>query len=95
MSAMVSSGKAQFIVATHSPILLTIPDAQILSFDGDTVHHVSLEETSHYQITRGILQNPAAYWKHLQKAHEDDDERRAARVSSTDRRPRPRRRREG
>jgi len=77
MSAMVSSGKAQFIVATHSPILLTIPDAQILSCDGDSVHQISLEDTSHYQITRGILQNPAAYWKHLQKPGEDDDERRA------------------
>src|SRR5437867_5816462 len=35
MSAMVSTGKSQFIVATHSPILLTVPDSHILSFDGD------------------------------------------------------------
>lgn len=69
MSTMVSAGKAQFIVATHSPILLTVPGSQILSFDGDAVRQISLEETSHYQITRGILQNPAAYWKHLEAAN--------------------------
>ena len=54
-------------MATHSPILLTMPGAQILSFDGDAARQVALEETSHYQITRGILQNPRAFWKHLLK----------------------------
>src|SRR5215831_3307215 len=63
---MVSAGNAQFIVATHSPILLTFPGATILSFDGDAIHPIALEDTSHCQITRGILQNPAAYWRHLQ-----------------------------
>jgi predicted ATPase len=70
---LVSKGKSQFIIATHSPILLTVPGAQILSFDGDALHQVILEETSHYQITRGILQNPAAYWKHLQAPQGDTD----------------------
>jgi predicted ATPase len=69
MSELLAAGKSQFIVATHSPILLTMPDAQILSFDGEAAREVSLEETSHYQITRGILQNPAAYWKHLRADH--------------------------
>ena len=65
MSALVAAGKSQFIIATHSPILLTFPGAQILSFDGDGLRTVSLEDTSHFQITKGILQNPAVYWKHL------------------------------
>jgi predicted ATPase len=73
MSALVSGGKAQFVVATHSPILLTYPTAQILGFDGDAVREISLEETSHFQITRGILQNPAVYWKHLRAQEEDRD----------------------
>ena len=68
----VSTGKAQFIVATHSPVLLTFPGARILSFDGDAVRPIAIEETSHYQITRGILQNPAVYWKHLQPADVKD-----------------------
>ena len=67
MSARVATGKAQFIVATHSPILLTMPDSQILTFDGEVVREISIEETSHYQITRGILENPAAYWRHLRE----------------------------
>jgi predicted ATPase len=66
VSTLVAGGRSQFIIATHSPILLTFPGAQILSFDGDTVRTMSCEETAHYQITKGILDNPAVYWKHLQ-----------------------------
>jgi predicted ATPase len=73
ISNLVSKGRSQFIIATHSPILLTVPGAQILSFDGGAIQQVTLEETSHYQITRGILQNPAAYWKHLQVSPHDGD----------------------
>ncbi|HET7219453.1 MAG TPA: AAA family ATPase [Vicinamibacterales bacterium] len=65
MAALAASGDAQFIIATHSPILLTFPGARILSFDGDAVRELALEDTSHYHVTRGILQNPQAYWKHL------------------------------
>jgi hypothetical protein len=34
---------------------------------GDVLHTIALEETSHFQITKGILQNPAVYSKHLQE----------------------------
>jgi len=68
MSAMVATGQAQFIIATHSPILLTFPGAQILSFDGEALADTVLEDTPHYQITRGILQNPGAYWRHLRQS---------------------------
>lgn len=67
MSMAVAAGASQFIIATHSPILLTFPGAQILSFDGDALRSITLEDTSHFQITKGILQNPAAYWRHLQE----------------------------
>jgi hypothetical protein len=52
---------------------LTFPGAQILAFDGDAVRPVSLEETTHFQITKGILHNPGVYWKHL-RASADADE---------------------
>jgi predicted ATPase len=81
MSMAVTAGKSQFIIATHSPILLTFPGAQILSFDGDALHPISLEDTLHFQITKGILQNPAVYWKHLQ-------ETKAAEAEPTDAGPR-------
>jgi predicted ATPase len=74
MSILVAAGKSQFIIATHSPILLTFPGAQILSFDGDALHPITFEDTSHFQITKGILQNPAVYWKHLQENAVDQDE---------------------
>ena len=73
MSALVAAGNSQIIIATHSPILLTFPGAQILSFDGDAVRATSLEDTSHFQITKGILQNPAVYWKHLQASRVDQE----------------------
>lgn len=73
MSMLAATGRAQFIIATHSPILLTFPGAQILSFDGNAVRPVTLEETSHFQITKGILHNPGSYWKHLKTAPPSQD----------------------
>lgn len=61
----VRGGDTQFIVATHSPVLLTYPDAAIISFDEASLPAVSLDETKHYQITRGILNMPESYWRHL------------------------------
>ena len=43
---------AQFIISTHSPILLGYPEAQILSFDGGSLHEIAYEETSAVQIVR-------------------------------------------
>ncbi len=68
---LASGGNSQFIIATHSAILLTYPDAQIVSFDEGDLNRICLTETSHYQITKGILQSPEAYWKHLRN-HEHE-----------------------
>jgi predicted ATPase len=65
MAHLTEGGVTQFIVATHSPIMLTFPEASIISFDEGQLHLVKLQETAHYQITRGILQNPESYWRHL------------------------------
>jgi predicted ATPase len=62
---LVSEGNSQFLIATHSPILMTYPEAQIVSFDGGVLREIGFEETSHYQITRGILEEPTRYWKYL------------------------------
>lgn len=59
----VERGRTQFIVATHSPILLTFPGAAIVDFDDGALRRITLEETKHYQITRGILESPERYWK--------------------------------
>ena len=54
---LVKDGDAQFIIATHSPILLGYPEADILSFDGEGITKIDYEETEHYQITHYFLQN--------------------------------------
>ena len=61
----VSKGKSQFIIATHSPILMTYPGATIINFDSTSLETIALEDTNHYTLTRDILQNPAMYWQHL------------------------------
>ena len=42
---------AQFIIVSHSPILLGIPGAQILTFDDGPIHPCTYEETDSYQVT--------------------------------------------
>lgn len=65
MQKLVKKGDSQFIVATHSPILLTYPGASIVSFDHGALENVKLEDTSQFQITRDILNHPEMYWRHL------------------------------
>jgi predicted ATPase len=46
---------AQFIISTHSPILLGYPDAQIWSFDDGPIHEIPYEETASFQIVRRFV----------------------------------------
>ena len=48
-------GHAQFIIATHSPILLAYEDARIYSFDHSPVRAIDYHETDHYQIYKRFL----------------------------------------
>jgi predicted ATPase len=50
LQGFASQAHAQFIIATHSPILLALPGAQIFSFDGPHIQEVSYQETEHYQV---------------------------------------------
>jgi predicted ATPase len=45
----------QFIIATHSPILLAYPNAKILSFDATGISEMAYEDTEHYAVTRDFL----------------------------------------
>ncbi|MBE0671235.1 MAG: AAA family ATPase [Anaerolineales bacterium] len=56
---------AQFIIATHSPIILAFPEAQILSFENGSIRTVSYEELEHVTLTRDFLNNPDAYLRNL------------------------------
>lgn len=50
--------ESQFIIATHSPILMAYPDAWIYAFGRDGIRRVAYEDTEHYQVTRDFLANP-------------------------------------
>ncbi|MEA4908969.1 MAG: AAA family ATPase [Anaerolineaceae bacterium] len=64
------AGKAQFIIATHSPILLSYPQAVIFSFDQSCIREVRYEDTEHYQITKDFLSNPDRFYRHLFSSEE-------------------------
>ncbi|MBN2010236.1 AAA family ATPase [candidate division KSB1 bacterium] len=52
---MSKQGHAQFIVATHSPILLACPDADIYSFDHIPVQKIKYEDTEYYKLYHAFL----------------------------------------
>lgn len=56
---------AQFIIATHSPLLLAYPNATIYSCDNQQLKKITYVETEHYQITKRFLDNPDLYVKNL------------------------------
>lgn len=51
------SGNVQFIIATHSPILMGYPNSVILNFNDSKIEEVEYEMTDHYQITKYFLQH--------------------------------------
>jgi len=55
MKGLTDSGRAQFIICTHSPILLGFPDAQIYTFDAAPLQPILYEETEHYAVTKYFL----------------------------------------
>jgi predicted ATPase len=62
---IVKMKNAQFIIATHSPILMGIPDAVIYEIQEDSMQQVEYTETDHYRITKTFLDNPEHYLRHL------------------------------
>ena len=63
----VRKGNSQFIIATHSPIMLTFPGAKVISFDAEQLEPIDFRETHHYQLTQDLLNHPDRYWQHLIK----------------------------
>jgi predicted ATPase len=54
-------GDVQFIIATHSPLLLAFPDAEIYSFDSSPIRKIGYEDTDYYRIYRDFLNDRAKY----------------------------------
>lgn len=68
-----SDGHAQFIIATHSPILLSYPGAKLISFDENHLQEIEYKDTEHYQLTRDFLNNPRRYFRYLFADETEDD----------------------
>lgn len=60
-----SRSGAQFLIASHSPILLGLPEARILSFDGGNIHPCDYLETESYQVTEMFINNREYFLKRL------------------------------
>jgi predicted ATPase len=71
MHQLVERG-SQFVIATHSPILLGFPGATIYQFGPHAPRAIAYRDTEHYQITRSFLEHPERMLRELMR---DDEER--------------------
>lgn len=61
----VAEAGGQFIIATHSPILMACPGATIYSLEGTTIRPVAWDEVEHVAVMRAFLNDPERYLRHL------------------------------
>ena len=61
VSKMSRQGHAQFIIATHSPLLLACPNATIYSFDNAPIQPIAYEQTDYYRIYKQFLNAPEKF----------------------------------
>src|SRR5262249_26570706 len=62
---------SQFVIATHSPILLAYPKARIIQFNDTGLAEIRYEDTEHYGVTRDFLSN---YERRLEQLLSDEDD---------------------
>lgn len=55
LEKMSAAGHAQFVVATHSPIIMSCPDAVLYSFDRDRIRQISYKDTQHYKVYKAFF----------------------------------------
>ncbi|HEV8264579.1 MAG TPA: AAA family ATPase [Gemmatimonadales bacterium] len=65
MLAEMVAQDAQFVIATHSPIVLAFPGARIYNFDATPVREVAYEDLDHVRLTRDFLNAPERYLKRV------------------------------
>ncbi len=62
---------SQFIIVTHSPILLGLPGAEILSFDGGPIHPCAYKETDSYIVTSMFMRNREQILRRLLESEDE------------------------
>jgi predicted ATPase len=64
---------SQFIIATHSPLIMAYPDAWIYQFGPEGIQRIAYEDTDHYQITRSFMRDHKVMMKRLLKREDELD----------------------
>jgi len=62
---------SQFIIATHSPLIMAYPDAWIYQFSADGIQRVAYEDTEHFQITRSFMRDHKVMLKRLLRREDE------------------------
>jgi predicted ATPase len=62
---ILKSRNSQFIISTHSPILMGFPGARIYEIREEGMQQVNYEDTDHYRVTKAFLDNPDSYLRHI------------------------------
>ncbi len=57
--------ESQFIIATHSPMLMTLPNAQIFQLTQDGIEKIVYEQTEHFSLMKRFLENPERMLNYL------------------------------
>ena len=65
---------AQFLIASHSPILLAYPGATLYQFEDDGIREISYRETDHYLVMKDFLNGPERFFKYLFSEEEEEPE---------------------
>jgi predicted ATPase len=71
LHGLVQEETNQFIISTHSPIILSCPGAQILSFDHVPIQEIRYEETRSFQFYKGFMEDREKYLKRLRGFQRD------------------------
>ncbi len=67
------SGHAQFLIASHSPILLAYPGASLYQLEGEGIYPIAYADTEHYMLTRDFLNNPGRFFRYLFSTEDEID----------------------
>jgi predicted ATPase len=65
--------QAQFLIATHSPILMAFPGAEILNFDSGCIRPTNYEDLEHVNLTRDFLNHPERFLRRLGEENMNED----------------------
>jgi len=65
MTKQMIENNAQFIIATHSPILMAFPNAVIFNFDSTPIQPILYDQVKHVEIMKGFLESPQSFLKYL------------------------------